>query len=80
MSSSCYTESVIYTEAEVSETYRNQKLMGNTHKRLDKIEMDVVRRVSHNRDEMDLIRQRIDNGHQMQTTLNDSLRELRKDL
>jgi hypothetical protein len=39
-----------------------------------------VRRVSYNRDEIDLIRQRIANGHQMQITLFDSLRELRKEI
>jgi hypothetical protein len=79
MSSSCCTESVIYTEAQVSEIERNQKLIRNIHKRLDKIEMDVVR-VSHNRDEINLIRQRIDNGHQIQTTLYDRLRAIRNDI
>jgi hypothetical protein len=80
MSSSRYSESVIYTEAELSEMERNQKLLGTISKRLDNIEKDVVRRVSYNRDEIDLIRQRIDNGHQMQITLFDSLRELRKEI
>jgi hypothetical protein len=80
MSSSRYSESVIYTEAELSEMERNRKLLGTISKRLDNIEKDVVRRVSYNRDEIDLIRQRIDNGHQMQITLFDSLGELRKEI
>lgn len=80
MSSSRYSESIIYTEGESSEIEKNRKLMENINKRIDKIEKDFVRRVGYNRDEMDLIRQRIDNAHQMQSTLFDSLREIRKDI
>jgi hypothetical protein len=36
MSSSRFSESVIYTEAELSEMERNRKLMGTISKRLDK--------------------------------------------